>query len=226
MTDDPRRVPTTPDLSASGIPPARLPAHPFDEQLSEPGDLAAGGHGAPSLEAVLEAILLVTDEPVTSETLAEVVERPSEVVEQALRTLSQAYRLEGRGIDLRSVAGGWRLYTRADCASYVERFLVNGHQPRLTQAALETLAVIAYREPVARSRVSAIRGVNVDGVVRTLVSRGLVTESGHDPASGAVLYSTTALFLERVGLSSHAELPSLAPLLPEIDDLDNDSSSS
>jgi segregation and condensation protein B len=126
---------------------------------------------------------------------------------------------------LRQVAGGWRLYTRADCAPYVERFVLDGQQARLTQAALETLAVIAYRQPVTRQRVSAVRGVNVDGVVRTLVARGLVVEAGPDEETGATRYRTTNYLLERLGLQSLDELPSLAPLLPELDELTSDSSS-
>lgn len=177
------------------------------------------------LPAALEAVLLVTDEPVPTVTLAQVVERPTADVEQVLQHLSQEYVEQGRGFELRQVAGGWRLYTREDCAPYVERFILDGQQARLTQAALETLAVIAYRQPVTRQRVSAVRGVNVDGVVRTLVARGLVTEAGPDEDTGATRYRTTTYLLERLGLQSLDELPSLAPLLPEIDDLISDSSS-
>jgi len=171
-------------------------------------------------------VLLVTDEPVPAVTLAQVVERPTEEVESVLQQLAEEYLEAGRGFELRTVAGGWRLYTRADCAPYVERFVVDGQQARLTQAALETLAVIAYRQPVTRQRVSAVRGVNVDGVVRTLLARGLVTEAGTDEDTGATRYRTTTHLLERLGLQSLDELPSLAPLLPEVDDLTSDSSSS
>jgi segregation and condensation protein B len=177
--------------------------------------------GLPPLRTALEAVLLVTDEPVPAVTLAQVTERPTEEVEATLHELAQEYVDAARGFELRNVAGGWRLYTRADCAPYVERFVLDGQSARLTQAALETLAVIAYRQPVTRSRVSAVRGVNVDGVVRTLVSRGLITESGQDEDSGGILYRTTPLLLERLGLQSLEELPSLAPLLPELDELDN-----
>lgn len=188
------------------------------------GRADAPGAGAlpdiqPPLSAVLEAVLLVTDEPVPAVTLAQVAERPTQEVEAALRALAAEYADAERGFELRTVAGGWRLYTRADCAPYVERFVLDGQQARLTQAALETLAVIAYRQPVTRARVSAVRGVNVDGVVRTLVARGLVIEVGQDPDSGATLYGTTSLLLEKLGLDSLAALPSLAPLLPELDDL-------
>jgi segregation and condensation protein B len=177
----------------------------------------------PPLAAVLEAILLVTDEPVPAVSLAQVVERPTGEVEAALAALAQEYDRQGRGFTLRNVAGGWRLYTRADCAPFVERFVLDGQQARLTQAALETLAVIAYRQPVTRQRISAVRGVNVDGVVRTLLARGLITEAGSDEDTGATRYRTTAYFLERLGLQSLEELPSLAPLLPELADLPADS---
>lgn len=173
----------------------------------------------PELSKVLEAILLVTDEPVPATTLAQVAERPTQEVEETLQSLVQEY--SGRGFELRLVAGGWRLYTHPDCAAYVERFVLDGQQARLTQAALETLAVIAYRQPVTRARVSAVRGVNVDGVVRTLLARGLIADAGQDPDSAGTLYRTTPLFLERLGLQSLDDLPALAPLLPELSELDD-----
>ncbi len=173
----------------------------------------------PPLSAVVEAVLLVTDEPVSASTLAAICEAETGEVEAQLDALARGYRDQDRGFELRLVAGGWRLYTRADCAGYVERFLLDGQSARLTQAALETLAVIAYRQPVTRSRVSAVRGVNVDGVVRTLQTRGLITEAGQDPGSAGTLYRTTPLFLERLGLRSLDELPPLAPLLPELSEL-------
>jgi segregation and condensation protein B len=179
------------------------------------------GHALPPLEAALEAVLLVTDEPVPAVTLAQVTERPTDEVEQTLTALAADYQAAGRGFELRNVAGGWRLYTRPDCAPYVERFVLDGQSARLTQAALETLAVVAYRQPVTRSRVSAVRGVNVDGVIRTLLARGLITESGQDDETGGVLYRTTPLLLERLGLGSLDELPSLAPLLPDLEDVDS-----
>lgn len=195
---------------------AEVPAEDATADVADDGD-------APALPAVLEAILLVTDEPVPAMTLAQVVERPTGEVEAALAALAQDYATQGRGFELRQVAGGWRLYTRADCAPFVERFVLDGQQARLTQAALETLAVIAYRQPVTRQRVSAVRGVNVDGVVRTLVARGLITEAGADEDTGATRYRTTSFFLERLGLDSLEQLPSLAPLLPELDDVTFDS---
>jgi segregation and condensation protein B len=176
----------------------------------------------PSLRAAVEAVLLVVDTPVDPTTLAQVCERPRGEVEACLEELAAEYAQEGRGIALREVAGGWRFYTRDECATVVERFLRDGQQARLTQAALETLAVVAYRQPVSRSRVSAVRGVNVDGVMRTLLSRGLVEEAGTEHESGATLYRTTNLFLERLGLGDLSELPELAPLLPELSSLEGD----
>lgn len=173
----------------------------------------------PPLRAAVEAILLVVDEPIPAVTLAQVLERPRGEVEAALASLSAEYTEQGRGFDLREVAGGWRYYTRDTCAPVVERFVRDGQQTRLTHAALETLAVVAYRQPVSRSRVSAVRGVNCDGVMRTLVLRGLVEEAGNDADSGAILYRTTAYFLERLGLRGLEELPELAPFLP--DDVDH-----
>ncbi len=176
----------------------------------------------PSLGAALEAILLVADEPIAEVNLAQVLERPRSEVVATLRALAGEYTEQGRGFDLREVAGGWRFYTRPDCAPVVERFVLEGQHARLTQAALETLAVVAYRQPVSRGRVSAVRGVNVDGVMRTLLARGLVEEAGMDPETGAHLYRTTSYFLERLGLRSLDELPELAPFLPEIEALDVD----
>jgi segregation and condensation protein B len=176
---------------------------------------------APPLPAALEAILMVVDEPVSEVLLAQVTERPTDEVVAALRALAAEYDDAGRGFELRQVAGGWRFYTRAACAAYVERFVLDGQQARLTHAALETLAVVAYRQPVSRARVSAVRGVNVDGVMRTLVARGLVEEASHDGESGSILYRTTSYFLERLGLRGVDELPELAPFLPELDTLDD-----
>jgi segregation and condensation protein B len=142
------------------------------------------------------------------------------VVREALELLRAHYDERNAGIELRDVAGAMRIYTRAEHAGAVEQFLLDGQRSRLSQAALETLAVVAYRQPVSRARVSAIRGVNVDGVVRSLLARGLIVEVGADPDTGGALFCTTDLFLERMGLQSLDELPSLAPLLPEIDGLD------
>jgi segregation and condensation protein B len=174
------------------------------------------------LRPALEAILMVADQPLDEVALATVVGYPVTEVGQALAALAEEYDAQRRGFELRNVAGGWRFYTRDDYAAVVERFVLDGQQARLTQAALETLAVVAYKQPVSRARVSAIRGVNVDGVMRTLVTRGLVEEAGADAETGAHLYRTTSYFLERIGITSLDELPELAPFLPEMADLDLD----
>jgi segregation and condensation protein B len=178
-------------------------------------DAPAPPAGPAELRGAIEAILLVADEPVAPPVLAQIVASPEADILATLAQLRAEYDEEGRGFELREVAGGWRLYTRAEFAAFVERFVLDGQQARLTQAALETLAVVAYRQPVSRTRVGAVRGVNVDGVMRTLVSRGLVEEAGSDHESGAVLYGTSAYFLERLGLRDLSELPTLANFLPE-----------
>jgi segregation and condensation protein B len=181
----------------------------------------------PGLRASLEAILLVADEPVPVVMLAQVLERPRNEVTAELRDLAAAYTAEDRGFELREIAGGWRYYTREDCAPLVERFVTDGQEVRLTQAALETLSVVAYRQPVSRARVSAVRGVNCDGVMRTLVLRGLTEEAGTDSETGAILYRTTGYFLERLGLASLEDLPDLAPFLPEnIEDIEDENARS
>jgi segregation and condensation protein B len=181
----------------------------------------------PGLRPSLEAILLVADEPVPVVVLAQVLERPRNEVTAELKDLAEEYATQDRGFDLREIAGGWRFYTREDCAPLVERFVSDGQEVRLTQAALETLAVVAYRQPVSRARVSAVRGVNCDSVMRTLVLRGLVEETGTDAETGAILYRTTGYFLERLGLASLEDLPDLAPFLPEdIEDIENENARS
>ena len=167
------------------------------------------------LAAALEAIMLVVDEPVAEMQLAQILEQPTERIAAALEDLSARYTAAGHGFDLRRAAGGWRFYTRPEYAAYVERFVLDGQSVRLTQAALETLAVVAYKQPVTRSRISAIRGVNCDGVMRTLATRGLIEECGTEGETGAHLYRTTALFLEKLGLNSVEQLPPLAPFLPD-----------
>lgn len=174
------------------------------------------------LRPALEAVLMVADQPLDHVSLASAVGHPVEAVDAALRALSEEYAAQGRGFELRNVAGGWRYYTREEYAPVVEGFLLEGQQARLTRAALETLAVVAYQQPVSRARVSAIRGVNVDGVMRTLLGRGLVEEAGTDEVSGAHLYRTTSYFLERIGITSLEELPELAPYLPEMADLEDE----
>jgi segregation and condensation protein B len=182
------------------------------DALDEPADVAERFE----LKPALEAVLMVTDQPLDELRLAQAVQRPVRDVTTALHELAAEYVEQGRGFELRDVGGGWRFYSGADYAELVERFVVDGQQARLTTAALETLAVISYRQPISRARVSAIRGVNVDSVVRTLISRGLVEEAGVEPETGAHLFRTTTYFLERMGLSSLDELPEIAPFLPEM----------
>jgi segregation and condensation protein B len=174
------------------------------------------------LRPSLEAVLMVADQPLDSVALATAVGHPVEEVVAALQLLAEEYDEQGRGFELRHVAGGWRYYTREEYAAVVEAFVLEGQQARLTQAALETLAVVAYKQPVSRARVSAIRGVNVDGVMRTLLTRGLVEEAGMDESTGAHLYRTTGYFLERIGGQSLDELPELAPYLPDLADLEDE----
>jgi segregation and condensation protein B len=198
------------------------------------GDAAAGsapeGAAAPetldvplaALRPSLEAVLMVADQPLDTLTLASAVGYPAEEVTAALLALAGEYTDQGRGFELRNVAGGWRYYTREEYAVVVEGFVLDGQRARLTQAALETLAVVAYKQPVSRARVSAIRGVSVDGVMRTLLARGLVEEAGQDHETGANLYRTTNYFLERIGVTSLDELPELAPYLPDMDDMEDE----
>ncbi len=187
---------------------------PLEPQTLDLDSLPSGARGA------VEAVLMVVDEPLTLLALASVLQLPVAEVDLLLHDLAADYDQGARGFELREVAGGWRVFSRSDYAPVVERFVLDGQRARLTQAALETLAVIAYRQPVSRARVGAVRGVNVDGVVRTLLTRGLVEERGTDGESGAILYATTTYFLERLGLRSVDDLPALAPYLPEVDLLD------
>jgi segregation and condensation protein B len=203
---EPDREPNEPDLEPE------TPDRESDEPDRERAEQSAQ---APELRMSLEAVLLVADEPVPTGSLADVTRQPEAAVAAALRDLAGEYTAQQRGFDLREVAGGWRLYTRDECAAVVERFVTDGQEIRLTQAALETLAVVAYRQPVSRARVSAVRGVNCDGVMRTLVLRGLVEEAGTDPESGAILFQTTSYFLERLGLAQLSDLPDLTPFLPD-----------
>ncbi len=168
----------------------------------------------------LEALLLLAAEPVTEFELAQAVGVPESIVSETLAELVAFYDETGRGFELRQVGGGWRYYTREEYADLITRYVVEGQQSKLSQAALETLAVVAYTQPISRGRVSAVRGVNVDGVMRTLLARGLIEEAGHDPESGALLFATTSYFLERMGLKSLDDLPPLAPQLPEVEELE------
>jgi segregation and condensation protein B len=173
------------------------------------------------LGAALEALLLVVDTPVPADALAAAIDEPAYRVAAKLTVMAAELAARNSGIDLREAGGGWRMYTRSRYAPYVEKLLLDGTRSKLTRAALETLAVVAYRQPVTRARVSAVRGVNVDAVMRTLLARGLITEAGTDPDSGAAAFATTELFLERLGLSSLTDLPDIAPLLPDVDVIDD-----
>ena len=187
------------------------------------GELRAVPEGR--LRSAAEAILVVADEPVTTAALSEALGLGEAAAETLLESLAAEYAGRGdagrpRGFVLRRAAGGWRLASAPEFSDLVERFVVGGATSRLSQAALETLAVVAYRQPVTRGRIAAIRGVNVDGVVRTLHARGLIEETGTEP-SGAILYRTTAEFLEYLGLDSLEDLPPLAPYLPDTTALDD-----
>jgi len=177
----------------------------------EPGPVPSPEEVAPQLEA----LLLIAEEPVPSAVLAEAVAAPEPVVKQALADLAQFYDNTGRGFALREVGGGWRYATRPEHHELLSRWVVEGQVNRLTQAGLETLAVISYLQPVSRTRVSAVRGVNVETAVRTLLARGLIVEDGEDDRTGAALLRTTDYFLERLGLASLDDLPPIAPRLPD-----------
>jgi segregation and condensation protein B len=191
-----------------------------DGEAVEESDLPPLADDA-DLTTALEALLLVVDAPAGEELLATTLDQSVARITEALHRMSADLTTRGSGIDLRHIGDGWRFVTRDKYAPYVEKLLLDGQRAKLTRAALETLAVIAYRQPVTRSRVAAVRGVNVDGVIRTLVSRGLIAETGTDSETGGILYRTTELFLERLGLSSLEDLPAIAPLLPEVDAIDD-----
>ena len=210
MSDHPEALDATLAAAAAGA-----PATAEDQLAFDVADFPGG------IRAAVEAVLMVVDEPVTTMSLASVLEQPVADVEAALTELEEGYTEQRRGFTLRQVGGGWRMYSRHEYAPVVERFVLDGQQARLTQAALETLAIVAYKQPVSRARVSAVRGVNVDGVMRTLVSRGLVEEAGHDAETTATLYKTTSYFLERIGVESLEDLPELAPFLPAMGDFED-----
>lgn len=175
----------------------------------------------PQLRSQLESIMLVTDTPVTADALGRVLGVDAGSVDKQMLLWKDELDARGSGMDLRETAEGWRLYTRPENAQAVEAFILDGSQAKLSRAALETLAVVAYRQPVTRAQVAGVRGVNVDGVMRTLTLRGLVAEVDPDESSGAHRYVTTELFLELLGIDSLERLPELAPLLPEIDAIED-----
>jgi segregation and condensation protein B len=196
------------DVFTEGLSVVQEPEASLENDLSDPAALGRS----------IEAILMVVDEPVTELTLASVLGVTVDRVVESLQALLPTY--ENRGFTLKAINGGWRFYSHPESSAVVEKFVLDGQQNRLTQAALETLAVIAYRQPVSRARVSAIRGVNVEAVMKTLITRGLVEEYGVENETGAILYKTTSYFLERLGLNALTDLPALAPHLPDIDGLD------
>ncbi|MEV4150015.1 SMC-Scp complex subunit ScpB [Amycolatopsis sp. NPDC049691] len=214
--------PAEPEAAEAAEPAALDPDDP-ESDLVATGDISLlpDVSSDEALEAALEALLLVVDSPASEELLAETLEQPKARIVVALRTMAQKLTERTSGIDLRRVGEGWRFYTRDVHAPFVEKLLLDGQRSKLTRAALESLAVIAYRQPVTRARVAAVRGVNVDGVIRTLLARGLIEEMGTDPETTGTLYVTTELFLERLGLSSLNDLPPIAPLLPEVDTIDD-----
>lgn len=172
----------------------------------------------PAVRGALEALLFVTDEPVGASRLANIVDQPVEAVEKTLEALAAEYAADERGFQLRQVAGGWRLYTHPAYSAYIEDYVLSWDTRRLSQAALEALAVIAYHQPVSRQGVNAVRGVNSEAVISSLIEKGLVRESGRDKNAGnAILYGTTRTFLERFGLKDLSELPPLAEFAPDPD---------
>lgn len=163
----------------------------------------------------LEAILMVAEQPIEASLLGQLVERSAQQVDDLLAGLAASYEEDGRGFELVRVAGGWRFQSHPDLAPYVERFILSGHTARLSAAALETLAIVAYKQPISRAQVASIRGVDPDGVLRTLQARGYITEVARDSGPGnAILFGTTPAFLEKLGLASLADLPAIAEFVP------------
>ncbi len=189
--------------------------------VTEVEDLINDELNAPSLKAALEAILMVIDEPVKIEILAQITNTPIDDVEKELLAISYQLAEGQSGYLLKQVAGGWRYYTNEACWPVVEKFVKEGQPAKLTQASLETLAVVAYKQPVSKGRISAIRGVNVDSVIRTLVNRGLIEEAGIEHESQSILYKTTSYFLERLGINDLSQLPPVADYLPDMSALDD-----
>lgn len=173
------------------------------------------------LERIIESVLFLADEPTPASELAQLAEVHIDEVDRTLRDLARSMETEARGLVLREVAGGWRLTTHPDLAPYLERFISESRAGRISQAALETLAIVAYRQPISRAQVAEIRGVSSEGVLRTLIARGVVEEVGRDPGPGqAILYGTTGHLLERLGLHSLADLPPLAEFMPSTESVE------
>jgi segregation and condensation protein B len=166
----------------------------------------------------VEAIVLVCEQPIDTNLLGQLLELRPAIVEQLCRELAAEYEAEGRGFQLARVAGGWRFQSHPDQAPYVERFVLDGQSAKLSAAALETLAIVAYKQPISRAQVASIRGVGVDGVMRTLQQRGYIAEVGRDPGPGqAVMFGTTRSFLEKLGVDHLGELPALGDFVPGAD---------
>jgi len=198
-----------------GAGPADDPAETEAASPDGPDDLSPIGDEA---RRALEAVIMVADQPIEASILAQLVERSPQQVEDLLAGLVASYEEDGRGFQLVRVAGGWRYQSHEDLSPYVERFVLSGQSARLSAAALETLAIVAYKQPISRAQVSAIRGVNVDGVMRTLQQRGYIAEVGKDPTPGnPSMFATTPLFLEKLGLNDVDELPSLGDFIPGAD---------
>ncbi len=213
MTDE-----SPPDANAASEPDASAASQPDASAASQPYASAASQPYGAELVRAIEAIVLVATEPVEPALLAEVLEQPVAVIEQLCRRLAEVYDDAGHGFQLVRVAGGYRYQSHPDVSSYVERFILDGQRSRLSGAALETLAIVAYKQPISRAQIASIRGVDPDGVLRTLLGRGYVDQVGRDPGPGqAVLWGTTPMFLEKLGLDSIAELPPLAEFVPGAD---------
>lgn len=186
----------------------------IESEGEDPGDLLVDA----SMVRALEAIILVATEPVPDELLSQILEIPLDTVEAICASLSDAYESAGHGFQLVKVAGGYRYQSHPETAAYVERFVLDGQRARLSGAALETLAIVAYKQPISRAQIASIRGVDPDAVLRTLQSRGYIDQSGRDPGPGqAVLWATTPLFLEKLGIDSINDLPPIADFMPESD---------
>ena len=192
-----------------------------ETQTQTETETGTGSGGAPAtgdLRRILEGVLMVAEDPVEARLLGELTEVAPKIVAEVLTDMAQQYEAEGRGFALVEVAGGWRFQSHEWASPYVERFVLTGQSARLSAAALETLAIVAYKQPISRAQIAAIRGVNVDGVIRTLTQRGYIGEVGQDPGPGqAMLFGTTTQFLERLGLNTLDELPSLGDFIPDAD---------
>ena len=190
---------------------------PRDDTADLAGERLPGQPDADTVRAI-EAILLVAVEPVPAELLAQLLEQPTVMIERLCTELAAAYDEAGHGFTIAKVAGGYRFQTQADLAPYVERFLLDGQRARMSAAALETLAIIAYKQPLSRAQIASIRGVDPDGVLRTLQARGYIAEVARDHGPGqAILFGTTPAFLDKLGLDSLADLPSIVEFVPGAD---------